>query len=43
MKFLKDKNLEYIINAQCSAAKNVLKFKKIPFRQITFKKKMKMN
>ena len=39
MKFLKDKNLEYIINAQCSAAKNVLKFKKIPFRQITFKKK----
>ena len=39
MKFLKDKNLEYIINAQCRAAKNVFKFKKIPFRQITFKKK----
>ena len=37
--FLKDKNLEFIINAQCNATKNIFKLKKIPFRQITFNKK----
>ena len=39
MKFLKNKNLEFIINAQCKATKNIFKLKKIPFRQITFSKK----
>ena len=39
MKFLKNKNLDYIINAQCNATKNIFKLKKIPFRQITFSKK----
>ena len=39
MKFLKNKNLKFIINAQCNAVKNVFKLKKIPFRQITFNKK----
>ena len=39
MKFLKNKNLKHIINAQCDALKNVFKLKKIPFRQITFNKK----
>jgi len=39
MSFLKNKNLEFIINAQCNATKNNFKLKKIPFRQITFKKK----
>ena len=39
MKFLKNKNLKFIINAQCDALKNVFKLKKIPFRQITFNKK----
>ena len=39
MSFLKNKNLKFIINAQCNAAKNIFKLKKIPFRQITFKKK----
>ena len=36
--FLKNKNLKFIINAQCSAAKNIFKLKKIPFRQFIFKK-----
>jgi len=39
MGFLKNKNLEFIINAQCNAVKNIFKLKKIPFRQITFNKK----
>ena len=39
MGFLINKNLEFIINAQCSAVKNIFKLKKIPFRQITFNKK----
>ena len=36
MKFLKNKKLTFIIDAQCNAAKNIFKKKKIPFRQITF-------
>ena len=39
LKFLKDKDLEFIIKAQCNATKNIFKLKKIPFRQITFNKK----
>ena len=39
MSFLMNKNLEFIINAQCNATKNIFKLKKIPFRQITFNKK----
>ena len=39
MKFLKNKNLNFIVNAQCDATKNIFKLKKIPFRQITFNKK----
>ena len=39
MRFLKNKNLKFIINAQCNAVKNIFKLKKIPFRQITFNKK----
>ena len=39
MAFLKKKNLKFIINAQCEATKIIFKLKKIPFREITFKKK----
>ena len=39
MGFLKNKNLEFIINAQCNAVKNIFKLKKIPYRQITFNQK----
>ena len=39
MRFLKNKNTNFIINAQCNAVKNIFKLKKIPFRQITFRKK----
>ena len=39
MKFLKNKNLEFIVKAQSSAVKNIFKLKKIPFREITFNKK----
>jgi len=39
MRFLRNKNLGFIINAQCNAVKNIFKLKKIPFRQITFSKK----
>jgi len=39
MRFLKNKNLRFIINAQCNAVKNIFKLKKIPFRQITFNKR----
>jgi len=38
-KYLKNKNVEDIIKAQSNAAKNIFTSKKIPFRQITFKKK----
>jgi len=38
MKFLNNKNLETIIDAQCKATKNIFKLKKIPFRQINFEK-----
>lgn len=38
MKFLKNKNLKFIVNAQSNAVKNVFKLKKIPFRQFIFKK-----
>ena len=39
MGFLKNKNLDFIVNAQSSAMKNIFRLKKIPFRQITFNKK----
>jgi len=39
MSFLKNKNLGFVINAQCNAVKNIFKLKKIPFRHITFNKK----
>ena len=39
MKFLKNKNLKFIVNAQSNAVKNIFKLKKIPFREITFNKK----
>ena len=39
MRFLKNKNLKFIINTQYNAVKNIFKLKKIPFRQITFSKK----
>ena len=39
MSFLKNKNLSFVINAQCKAVKNIFKLKKIPFRQINFNKK----
>ncbi len=38
MRFLKNKNSNFIINAQCNAVKNIFKLKKIPYRQITFNK-----
>ena len=31
--------MQYIINSQFKATKNIFKLKKIPFRQITFNKK----
>ena len=39
MNFLKKKNLESIIEAQCRATKTIFKLKKIPFREITFNKR----
>ncbi len=38
-KYLKNKNVEDVIKAQSNATKNIFSSKKIPFRQITFKKK----
>ena len=38
MKFLKNKNLKFIIDSQSNALKNIFKLKNIPFRQFTFKK-----
>ena len=43
VKFLKNKNLKYIVDAQCQATKNIFKKKKIPFRQFTFKKNDEKN
>ena len=39
MKYFKNKKIKNIINAQCEAAKNIFKKKKIPFREIIFKSK----
>ena len=39
MKFLGNKKLDFIINTQCNATKNIFKLRKIPFRSITFKEK----
>ena len=39
MKFLKNKSLKSVINAQCNAVKNIFKLKKIPFRQFSFNNK----
>ena len=39
MKFLKNKNVNFVINAQCKAVKNIFKLKKIPYREISFNKK----
>ena len=39
MKFLKNKELGSIINAQCDATQNIFKLKRIPFRHIVFNKK----
>tara|TARA_Y100000590_G_C15657614_1_gene991272 strand:+ start:40 stop:1254 length:1215 start_codon:yes stop_codon:yes gene_type:complete len=36
--FLKNKSLEFIVNAQSKATKRIFYLKKIPFRQFTFKK-----
>ena len=38
MKFLKNRSLQSIINAQSNATKNIFRLKKIPFRQIIFNK-----
>ncbi|MBA1338474.1 MAG: glucose-6-phosphate isomerase [Pelagibacterales bacterium] len=38
MRFLKNKSLSFVVNAQSSALKKIFKLKKIPFREITFKK-----
>jgi len=39
MKFLKNKSLDFIINAQGNAVKKIFKLKKIPFRQVNFYEK----
>ena len=39
MNFLKSKNLTKVINAQYKATKNIFMMKKIPFREIFFKKR----
>jgi len=39
IKFLKNKNIEFLIKVQSDATKNIFKLKKIPFRQFTFSKK----
>ena len=38
MKFIKNKKLGYIINAQCEATKNIFKLKNIPYRHFLFNK-----
>ena len=39
MKFLKNKSLSFVVNAQSSALKKIFRLKKIPFREIIFNKK----
>tara|TARA_B100000686_G_C16721469_1_gene935212 strand:+ start:536 stop:1732 length:1197 start_codon:yes stop_codon:yes gene_type:complete len=39
MNFLKNKSLEFVINAQCEATKNIFELKKIPFRQLKISRK----
>tara|TARA_Y100000590_G_scaffold382344_1_gene452220 strand:+ start:2524 stop:3732 length:1209 start_codon:yes stop_codon:yes gene_type:complete len=39
MKFLKNKDINFIINSQSQAVKNIFKKKKIPFREIYFNKR----
>ena len=36
--FLRNKSLRKIVDKQCNAVKNIFKLKKIPYREITFKK-----
>jgi glucose-6-phosphate isomerase len=36
MSFLKNKDLQFLVNAQCKATKNVFNKRKIPFREINF-------
>jgi glucose-6-phosphate isomerase len=36
IKFLKEKNLDFVINSECKATKNIFNLNKIPFREITF-------
>ena len=38
MKFLKNRNLKHVINAQCNATKNIFKLRNIPFRHFVFNK-----
>jgi len=38
MKFLKNRKLGYIIQAQCNATKKIFKLKNIPFRHFVFNK-----
>jgi len=38
MKYLKNKNLEFVIKTQCNATKSVFKSKKIPYRHFSFNK-----
>ena len=37
--FLKNKNIQFVIDAQCKATQSIFRLKKIPFRQITLKEK----
>ena len=39
MNFLKNKSVEFVINALCEATKNIFEFKKIPFRQLKISRK----
>jgi glucose-6-phosphate isomerase len=38
IRFIKNKKISYIINAQCEATKNIFRKKKIPFREFFFNK-----
>jgi len=38
MKYLKNKNLEFIVKTQCNATKNIFKSQKIPYRHFSFNK-----
>ena len=37
IRFLKNKNSELVLKAQCSATKNIFKLRKIPFREVIFR------